>query len=74
MGLSDGRLASNAMPGWQVGSFGYHGDDGKKFDQRGTGIPYASRFTTGDIIGCCLNTLDTCVFFTKNGKSLGKSP
>ncbi len=52
-------------------SWGYHGDDGNLFrcnSYRGT---YGSLFTTGDIIGCCLNFKNNKVFYTKNGVNLG---
>ncbi|RIB20716.1 concanavalin A-like lectin/glucanase domain-containing protein [Gigaspora rosea] len=55
---------------WDDDSWGYHGDDGF-FGFSGTGIPYGPLFSTGDIIGCCLNFKNNTVFYTKNGINLG---
>uniref|UniRef100_A0A8C9MTZ8 RAN binding protein 10 n=1 Tax=Serinus canaria TaxID=9135 RepID=A0A8C9MTZ8_SERCA len=64
------------MCGWQLGwdkhSYGYHGDDGHSFCSSGTGQPYGPTFTTGDVIGCCVNLINNTCFYTKNGHSLGK--
>jgi SPRY domain len=57
--------------GWDKNSFGYHGDDGNMFCSSGTGQPYGPTFTTGDVIGCCLNLIDGTCFYTKNGINLG---
>ncbi|RIB26953.1 concanavalin A-like lectin/glucanase domain-containing protein [Gigaspora rosea] len=59
------------MPGWENGSWGYHGDDGKFFSCSGYGSPYGPSFSTGDTIGCCLNFKSNIVFYTKNGINLG---
>uniref|UniRef100_A0A6I8QBV6 Ran-binding protein 9 n=1 Tax=Xenopus tropicalis TaxID=8364 RepID=A0A6I8QBV6_XENTR len=32
--------------------------------------PYGPTFTTGDVIGCCVNLIDNTCFYTKNGHSL----
>ncbi|CAG8649205.1 1592_t:CDS:2 [Funneliformis caledonium] len=62
----------NRMPGWEHDSWGYHGDDGKIFNcSCGIGIQYGPMFTTGDIIGCCLNLKNNMIFYTKNGVQLG---
>ncbi|RIB21383.1 concanavalin A-like lectin/glucanase domain-containing protein [Gigaspora rosea] len=58
------------MPGWDDGSWGYHGDDGKSFCS-GDYHHYGPLFSTGDTIGCCLNFKNNTVFYTKNGISLG---
>jgi hypothetical protein len=52
-------------------SFGYHADDGKTFSSSLTGFKYGPSFTTGDIVGCCLNCVDGTLFFTLNGSKLG---
>lgn len=59
--------------GWDKKSYGYHGDDGNSFCCSGQGQAYGPTFTTGDVIGCCLNMIDNTCFFTKNGVNLGKS-
>lgn len=59
--------------GWDKHSYGYHGDDGHSFCSSGTGQPYGPTFTTGDVIGCCVNLINNTCFYTKNGHSLGKA-
>ena len=63
------------MPGWAKGSWGYHGDDGKKFEELGfgrRGVPYGPTYGTGDTIGCGVDFTSRTAFFTKNGEKLGK--
>jgi len=50
-------------------SWGYHGDDGKKFSGS-TGADYGQTFGTGDTIGCRVRRMGD-IIFTKNGVSLG---
>jgi len=59
------------MPGWLNGSFGYHGDDGKKFSESGVGEDYAETFGTGDVVGCGIDNGE--IYFTKNGRNLGEN-
>lgn len=71
IGLSTFSVNLNRLPGWDKNSYGYHGDDGNSFCCSGTGQPYGPTFTTGDIIGCCVNLIDGSCFYTKNGVNLG---
>jgi len=71
IGLSASNVNLNRLPGWDKNSFGYHGDDGNSFCSSGTGQPYGPTFTTGDVIGCCVNHIDMTCFYTKNGVHLG---
>ena len=71
IGLSKSDVLLNRLPGWDKNSYGYHGDDGHSFCCSGTGQNYGPTFTTGDIIGCCLNLIENTCFYTKNGYNLG---
>jgi len=61
------------MPGWQFGSFGYHGDDGKKFCEKthGQGDAYGPPFGNGDTIGCAWDQVKGIIYFVLNGSNLG---
>jgi hypothetical protein len=61
------------MPGWHAGSWGYHGDDGKKFNAQGIGKEFGPRYGRGDIVGCGVDMRAKSAFFTKNGEYLGMS-
>lgn len=72
VGLCDNKVTLNKMPGWDGGSYAYHGDDGLLFRQNGVaGSAYGPKYGTNDVIGCCWNFVDNKVFFTCNGKNLG---
>ena len=71
IGLCTSGVNLNRLPGWDKNSFGYHGDDGNRFRETGTGTPYGPTFTTGDTIGCYYNMVDRTVSYTKNGEMLG---
>lgn len=71
IGLSTQGVNMNRLPGWDKNSYGYHGDDGNSFCSSGTGQPYGPTFTTGDVIGCCVNLIENTCFYTKNGVNLG---
>ena len=71
VGLTDASAKLGRQPGWEPGTFGYHGDDGRKYHARGSGEPYGPRFGNGDVVGCGIDWEAREVFFTKNGKYLG---
>ncbi|CAF0744826.1 unnamed protein product [Rotaria sordida] len=73
IGLSTGEVNLSRLPGWDKGSYGYHGDDGHSFCSSGSGIVYGPTFTTGDYVGCCVNFLENSCFYTRNGYNLGTS-
>lgn len=63
------------MPGWAPQSWGYHGDDGKKFLEGNSGESVSNHddvYGTGDVVGCGVDFVTSSAFFTKNGEKLGK--
>ena len=71
IGLREAGTNLHRQPGWEQGSCGYHGDDGRKFRASGYGEQYGPTFGTNDIVGCGLNLRSKTCFFTKNGEFLG---
>ncbi|KAL4234621.1 Ran-binding protein 10 [Mactra antiquata] len=71
IGLAAQGVNQNRLPGWDKQSYGYHGDDGNSFCSSGQGEPYGPTFSTGDVIGCCVNLIENTCFYTKNGVNLG---
>ncbi|XP_065370292.1 ran-binding proteins 9/10 homolog isoform X2 [Calliphora vicina] len=71
IGLTAQQFRMNRLPGWDKQSYGYHGDDGNSFSSSGHGQSYGPTFTTGDVIGCCVNFVNNTCFYTKNGIDLG---
>lgn len=66
VGLSHLHLPLSFQPGWSSGSWAYHGDDGKKYVEDGTGVAYGETFGAGDVVGCLVSETGD-VRFTKNG-------
>ncbi|KAJ5509678.1 hypothetical protein N7527_011821 [Penicillium freii] len=73
VGFCDEKAPLHRMLGWDEGSWGYHGDDGKSFE-REVGTEYGDVYSTGDTIGCCVNPSQGTAFYTINGKPLRQSP
>ena len=72
VGFSGANTSLERLPGWEPESWAYHGDDGKSFCCQAQGKTYGPTFTSGDVIGCGVNFMTGCGFFTKNGVFLGK--
>jgi Ran-binding protein 9/10 len=60
------------MPGWDNGSWSYHGDNGKLYSESGEGTPYGPTYGTGDTVGCGIDFQKRELFFTKNSVHIGK--
>ena len=71
VGFTDTGAKLGRQPGWEPGTYGYHGDDGKKYHARGSGEAYGPRFGAGDVVGAGVDWERGSVWFTKNGRSLG---
>ena len=72
VGLTASGTNLNRQPGWDPGTFAYHGDDGCKFQEQGyNSVPYGPKFETNDVIGCGWNFKTRTCFFTRNGNFLG---
>lgn len=71
IGFTDKKFKVTRQPGWEPNSYGYHGDDGKKFHNNGLGENYGPTFNTGDVIGAGILLEKQEIFYTKNGKYLG---
>jgi hypothetical protein len=73
IGFSVRDLDLNKLPGWEVGSVGYHGDDGGLWNSNTnmTTCAFASTFGTGDTVGCGITLDRKRIFFTKNGIIIG---
>jgi len=71
IGFSSKNVALSRMPGWEPEPWEYHSDDGHSFCSHSSGKPYGPTFSTGDVIGCGVNFVESTAFFTKNGINLG---
>ncbi|KAL8969564.1 MAG: hypothetical protein Q9183_001944 [Haloplaca sp. 2 TL-2023] len=67
IGFSGPKNSLEKLPGWEPETWGYHGDDGNTFCCGQPPKKYGPKFTTGDVIGCGINFMTGCAFFTKNG-------
>lgn len=66
---NDRRLLNGRFPGWDLGTYGYHADDGGIFNDGK--IKEGETFGPGDTVGCGVDFRDNTLFFTKNGTSQG---
>ncbi|KAF5228499.1 hypothetical protein FAUST_11046 [Fusarium austroamericanum] len=75
VGFCQADVPEHSLPGWDKGSFAYHGDDGGFHVSRGSGDPQESDevFDKDDVVGCGVNFKTGQGYRTKNGVLLGSS-
>lgn len=68
------------MPGWESDTWGLHADNGRLFhdgsrrhEEGETKEDEDWTYTTGDVIGCCIDFAQRKAAFTKNGVIRGES-
>lgn len=71
VGLAASGVRADRLPGWEPGSVGYHGDDGRVFVGGARGNAYGPTYAAGDVVGCLLDRSKKTVEFFKNGVALG---
>ena len=71
IGLTTKESDLHRAPGWDINTYGYHGDDGKKFAAQTWGKKYGPTFKKNDIVGCGVNLENQTCFYTLNGSYLG---
>lgn len=72
VGFSGANASLEKLPGWEPDSWAYHGDDGRSFCCQLQGKPYGPTFSSGDVVGCGVNFMTGCAFFTKNGNFISR--
>ncbi|CAL8401505.1 unnamed protein product [Arctogadus glacialis] len=77
VGLVPQNYKLDHQPGWLPQSVAYHADDGKLYNGNTVGQQFGPKCNRGDRIGCGifidpLSDGKITVFFTKNGKEVGK--
>lgn len=71
IGFAGPNVKTTRLPGWEVHSWGYHGDDGCSFAAERNGTPYSQTYGSGDKVGCGIDFSTRRAFYTKNGQLLG---
>ena len=69
--MSANPKAIISMPGLEIDSVGYHGDDGYFYNGGRLKNSYGPKFNDNCIVGCGVDKRNNILFFTKNGQSLG---
>ncbi|KAH8586372.1 concanavalin A-like lectin/glucanase domain-containing protein [Bisporella sp. PMI_857] len=74
IGFSTEGASVSSFVGYDSGSWGYHGSDGKVYLERYFGQLYAGiTYGVRDTIGCGVDFDRGTAFFTRNGKHLGEA-
>jgi hypothetical protein len=71
IGLCDAEAGLTKIPGFDLRTWGYHGDDGRITACQGPTKGFGPKVAVGDVIGCGINFSKNTVFYTKNGLPLG---
>jgi len=72
IGLATKGYSVRKDPGWEIGSCGYHADDGGVFLESDYNASMTwDKCIEGDIMGCGVNLITREVFFTRNGQIQG---
>ena len=76
IGLGPSCYSLTAMPGWNIGSIGYHADDGNLFHSAPIGRIFGLSCHPKDTMGCGVDYSSqehghVTVWFTRNGKLAG---
>ena len=72
IGVGNDFQQADKLPGWEEGSWGYHSDDGKIFEDKEPSKSYGPPFKAGDVVGCAIDTDERSIWFTKNRERLGE--
>ena len=72
VGFCEEHVSLSQMVGWDDGAWGYHSDDGHKYEEATRGSSYGDKYAKGATIGCGVNFHDRTAFFTKDGNFLGR--
>ncbi|KAI8599527.1 concanavalin A-like lectin/glucanase domain-containing protein [Dissophora ornata] len=69
VGIASKSLRKNCQVGWDLNSWGFHGDDGRLYFGNGEqSMEYSSNtYKQEDVVGCGVNFIDRSIFFTLNG-------
>ncbi|KAF4668564.1 hypothetical protein FOZ61_006204 [Perkinsus olseni] len=70
IGLTTSGFLLNRQPGWEIHSFGYRGDDGRRYSNSTSGESFGPTFSNGDTVGCLVDYALGVIRYTKNGKLL----
>ncbi|CAJ1970482.1 unnamed protein product [Cylindrotheca closterium] len=72
IGLATESFSPQAtLPGWDMTSFGYHGDNGGLYHGSGHSQQRTEAFGPGDTVGIGVDYVSKTIFVTKNGRYLG---
>eukprot|EP00371_Babesia_bovis_P002300 XP_001610947.1 PRY domain containing protein [Babesia bovis T2Bo] len=67
VGFSERNTRMNRLPGEEDGTVGYRGQYGDFSNGKCKWESYGSSYQMGDVIGCGINYINQCYFFTRNG-------